>query len=105
MADGVLGRFDLTAATDTLVYTCPAGKIAFISVNLVSRAGSQTVRIALPFNTTPGNTDYVEYEFPIAFGGIPLMREGIILQATDRVYVRASAVSVTCVVYGREQAA
>lgn len=105
MADGVLGRFDLAATTDTLVYTCPAGKIAFVSLNIVSRAGSQLIQVSLPFNTTPGVTTYIEYDFPLSYGGIPLLREGIILQATDRIYVRTSAVSVSVVVYGREQAA
>ena len=105
MANGRLGAADLAATTDTLIYTCPASTVAMVCVNLVSRGGTQTVRLAIGAGAPPTNADYLEYEYPITSGGAPLLREGLILAATDRIYVRASAVNVSCVCYGKEEAA
>lgn len=103
MANGRLGAFDLAASTNTLLYTCPAGKIAFVCVNMCARSGSPTVRLAIADNGTPADEDWIEYNLQLQAGGIPLVREGIILQATDRLYGYASTTGVSAVVYGKEE--
>lgn len=101
---GRLGAADMAATTNTLLYTCPASTKAFVSVNVCALSGSPTVRIAIADNGTPAAEDWIEYDYQISAGGIPLVREGIILKATDRIYVWSSAINVTAVVYGQEEA-
>jgi hypothetical protein len=99
---GRLGAQDLSASTNTLLYECPADTEAFVSVQLVARGGTPTVRIALADNGTPAAEDWIEYDVQLAQGGPPLLREGIYLKATDRIYVWASATGVSAVAYGKE---
>lgn len=100
---GRLGAFDLAATTETLLYTCPASTKAFVSVNMCARSGTPTVRLALADNGVPAAEDWLEYDFSLSAGSIPLVREGIILKATDRLYGYASATGVSVVVYGQEE--
>lgn len=44
------------------------------------------------------------YDIQLAQGGPPLLREGLYLKATDRIYVWSSATGVSAVVYGKEVA-
>src|SRR3990167_1212541 len=97
---GRLGAADLAATTETLLYTCPASTKAFVSVNLCARSGSPTVRIAIADNGAAADADWIEYDYAISAGSTPLVREGIILTATDRIYVWASATGVSAVIYG-----
>ena len=101
---GRLGAADLAAATNTLVYECPAGMEAFVTLNACARSGTPTLRVALADNGAPANEDWIEYDLQLQAGGIPLLREGIIMKATDRLYVWASATGVSAVAYGKEAA-
>ena len=102
MATGILGSADLAATTDTLLYTTPATTFTVATVSLCNRSGSTvTVRISTPLNTTPGNTDYLEYDTQILANGV-LERTGIVLDSTRRIYVRASGTGVTALAYGIE---
>jgi hypothetical protein len=102
MATGILGSADLAATTDTLMYTVPATTFTVCTVSLCNRSASPvTVRIATPLNTTPGTTDYLEYDVQILANGV-LERTGIVLDTTRRVYCRASGTGVTALVYGIE---
>jgi hypothetical protein len=102
---GILGQLDCAATTNELLYECPASTEAFVAVNIVARSGSKTVRLALAPNTTPADSSWLEYDFPIGAGGTPLLREGIYMKATDRLYVWSSATGVSANAYGKETAA
>lgn len=97
-----LGGADLTATTDTSVYTCPPLKKAFVAFNMCCRSGSGTVRMALTSGGAPAATDWIEYAVPLSVGGPPLLREGLLLAAGEKLYAWASAANFTAVVYGRE---
>lgn len=104
MATGRLGTADLSATTNTTVYTCPADTYAVVSVNVCNRAGtSASVRIALTDTGTPGNDEYVEYDLELLANGV-VERTGFVLSATQNVVVYSSAANVSAVVYGIEAA-
>lgn len=98
-----LGGFDLAATTDTLLYTCPTNFHALVCVNFVTRSASRTVRLALTASSTPADTDYLEYEFPLSVGGGPLYRSGIAMAAGNRLYGRASGTGVSVVLWGNAE--
>lgn len=104
MANGVLGASDLSAATDTIVYTVPTDTFAVVTINVVNRgASTTTIRIALAVAGTPSNSEYIEYEAQVLPGGV-LERTGVVVEADRNVVVRASSSSAGAMVYGLETA-
>ncbi len=103
MASGRLGASDLSAAANTTVYTVPAGKTAAFSVSICNRnATAVTVRLALSATSTPGVTEWIEYESSIAGYGV-LERTGIVMEAGRLVVAYSSAANVSVVAYGVEE--
>lgn len=98
-----LGGFDLAATTNTLIYQCPVGFHAAVAVNLVARSGSPSIRLALTASSTPGDTDWLEYDLQITAGDAPLLREGIAMAAGNRLYAYASATGVSVVAWGNAE--
>lgn len=97
-----LAAADLAATTDTLAYTVPAAKEAFLAINLCNRSTeARTVRVALTGAGTPTSADWIEYGMELA-PGETLLREGVTLEADARVYVWASGLDVSAVLYGNE---
>lgn len=104
MATGRLGAVDLSAATDTTVYTCPATTFSVVSVSVCNRGStSATVRIAVAASATPTAAEWIEFDSTILAKGV-LERTGIVLAAGQLLVVRSSAVSVNAVVMGIETA-
>jgi hypothetical protein len=102
MATGRLGVADLSAATNTTLYTVPASTFAVVTVNMVNRgASAANVRIAVASSATPADSEFIEYDVSLAAKGV-LERTGIVLDAGKLLVVRSSAVSVNAVVYGIE---
>ncbi len=102
MATGRLGTADLSAATNTTLYTVPSATFAVATVNLVNRTASAvTVRIALASSATPGNGEWIEYGVSLAANTV-LERTGLVLDAGKSVVVYASASGVSAVAYGIE---
>lgn len=94
---GGVSGFDLAATTDTLIYTCPAGKRASVTVAFVNRGtGSPKVRLARGTGASPAATDWMEYDATVA-AGTPLIRSGIPLSAGDKVWARSDLGAVVTV--------
>ena len=47
MASGILGRADLSATTETIVYTTPAGKTSSCTVSICNRSTSDPVKVRI----------------------------------------------------------
>lgn len=100
-----LGAADLAATTNTTVYTVGASTEAIVAVNVVNRNGAgttRTVRLAVAEGDTPGDEDWIEYDFELD-GSDVLERTGIHLAATERIVAYASGVDVSVVIWGNER--
>jgi hypothetical protein len=102
MATGRLGVADLSAATNTTLYTVPANTFSVVTVSVVNRSASAvTVRIAMSSSATPADSEYLEYDTSLSAKGV-LERTGVVIDAGKLLVVRSSAASVNAVVYGIE---
>lgn len=104
MATGILGTpADLTATTNTSLYTVPAATFTIASVSLCNRsASSVTVRLALAASGTPTNAEWIEYGATIPAYSV-LERTGLALDTGKQVVAYASAgSSISAMVYGIE---
>ena len=103
MATGRLGANDIAATTNTTVYTCPSSTFAVVTLSLCNRNATtaRDIRVAVATSDTPSNAEYLEYDASLLAKGV-LERTGIVLAATQRIVVYASATDVTAVVYGIE---
>jgi hypothetical protein len=104
MASGVLGKAALTAATDTSVYTVPAGKVTTVNVNMVN-LGMDPVTVRLSIGSAaPVAADYIEYEAVLPAKGV-LERSGLVMTAAEVLVARASAATVSVRAHGFEEVA
>ena len=104
MATGRLGANDVSATTNTTVYTCPADTYAVVAVNVCNRgANTAALRIAIATTDTPSAAEYIEYDVDV-FANNVLERTGIVLSAGQRIVVYSSAASISAVVVGIETA-
>jgi len=102
MATGVLGAFDLAAATNTTVYTVPASTFSVVTLSVCNRnASTITCRVAVAASGTPTNAEFIEYDTTILANGV-MERTGIVLEAGKNLVVRVSSTGVSAVAYGIE---
>ena len=102
MATGRLGVQDLSATTNTTVYTCPTSTFAVVNVSVCNRnATAVTVRLALSASANPGTAEWIEYGVTIPANSV-LERTGLVLAATQLLVVYSSATGVNAVAYGIE---
>jgi uncharacterized membrane protein SpoIIM required for sporulation len=104
MATGRLGAVDLSAAaTDTLLYTAPAGFFTVASVSIVNRTNTtSTIRLGITASTTAIATgEFLEYEVELLPHGV-LERTGIVIQAGYSLLFRGSITGINAVAYGIE---
>lgn len=105
MATGRLGASNVSATTNTTVYTCPADTYAVVAVNICNRGTSASaLRIAIADADTPTAAEYIEYDSSV-FANNVLERTGIVLSAGQRVVVYSSQADISAVVVGIETSA
>ena len=102
MASGRLGKADLFATTDTVVYTCPADTFTVATVSICNR-GNQviTLKMSVSDSGTPDASEYVEYDTEVLSHGV-LERTGLVMNAGQKLVVWSNAVNVSAVVMGIE---
>lgn len=103
MATGRLGAVDLTAETNTTLYTAPSGFYSVANVNVCNRTNqAATIRIALSASGTPTDAEWVEYNAEIPARGI-LERTGLVVGAGQNIVAYSDTADVSAVAYGIEQ--
>ena len=101
----LLGKADLSATTNTSVYTVGSGKEALVNVNVCNRNSSAvTIRLANADGGTPSNDEYIEYDYSLA-ANESFQRTGLHLQAAQIIVAYSSATNVSVVVDGLERTA
>ena len=103
MATGRLGTEDISATTNTTVYTCPSATFAVVTLSLCNRNAStaRNIRVAVASTDTPSVAEYIEFDSELLAKGV-LERTGLVLAAGQRIVVYASGTDVSAVVYGIE---
>ena len=98
MSTGKIGAADLAAGVDTLLGMADENMV--INVCLVNRGNTFVkVRLAIGAGTTPGNTDYLEYDTIMLANGV-LERTGIVISSGEKIWVRTDTATVSARAHG-----
>lgn len=103
MPSGILGRSNLSANTNTTLYTVPATKLTTLSVNFCNRNNNSTVvRLAVADIGTPTDSDWLIFDV-VVLGSSVLERTGLVLDASKRLIAYSSLSNVSVIAYGYEE--
>lgn len=95
----------LTAATDTLLYTCPSSTVATKNVRFCDTgAAATTIRLSKTTGGTLTQADALLWEFPLPASGIVEVTQ-IYMVAGDKLYVRSAGSATAANHIGPEDAA
>lgn len=99
MASGLLGKADLAAATDTLLFTAGVTPQTF-NVRFANRNATPVkVRVAIGTGASPAVADYVDYDVSILGNGI-LEDTGLVASSGEKVWVRSNTANVSVRAHG-----
>jgi hypothetical protein len=99
MASGLLGKADLAAATDTLLFTAGATPQTF-NVRFANRnATAVKVRVAIGTGGAPAVADYVDYDVSIG-GNLILEDTGLVASSGEKVWARSDTANVSVRAHG-----
>jgi hypothetical protein len=101
----VLGQIAPSSATDTTLYTVPAGAQAVVSTLVIAnRSGSNVAyRVAIrPAGATLAIQHYVAFEIVVAGSDSTTLTLGLTLNASDVITVRAATGDLTFSAFGTE---
>jgi hypothetical protein len=103
MANGRLGTpANLSAGSNTTIYTCPSGTFSVVTVSMCNRASTaSTMRIALADSDSPTTAEWLEFDVSVLPKGV-LERTGIVLGVGQKIVCRSSGSETSAVVYGIE---
>ena len=93
-----LGQLDLTDATLTTLYTCPASTETVISTVIIANrsTSADTFRLALrPDGATISDEHFLAYDVPVAASDSTTLTLGITMEATDVLSVAAGGTAST----------
>jgi len=99
MASGLLGKADLAAATDTLLFTAGATPQTF-NVRFANRNTTAVkIRVAIGTGGAPAAADYVDYDVTIIANGI-LEDTGLVASSGEKVWARSDTANVSVRAHG-----
>jgi len=102
MATGILGTEDLSATSETVVYTVPNETFSVVSINVTNRnTQARDIRLAVAASDTPTNAEWIEFDSELLGNGV-IERSGVVLDAGKRVVAYSNSTDVNVVVYGIE---
>jgi hypothetical protein len=102
MATGKLGSNNLSAASNTTVYTVPTSTYSVVTLSICNRNNQAiSVRVAVASSATPAADEWIEYDTEVYGRGV-LERTGIVMDAGRLLVVYSSATNVNAVVWGIE---
>lgn len=105
MASGRLAALDLSATTNTLLYTLDPGLVGTVNLSFCNRnSESVSIRAALVDGVLVDldNADYFEYDSCVC-SGLPLERSGIVMSAGQSIVVYSDTANVSAVLWGWEE--
>ena len=105
MASGRLGAADLSATTNTSIYTVGADTLATVNVSICNRnASAVAVRLAHVDGAIGAlaDEDYIEYDAVIPANCV-LERTGVVMAATHSLIAYSDTANVSVVAWGFEE--
>ena len=96
MATGRLGTANITATTNTTIYTVPSSTFSVVSVSVCNRNSTTaaTIRIAVASSGTPNPDEYIEYDTSLVASGV-VERTGLVMAANQVLVVQVSSATPT----------
>ena len=97
-----LGQLDLTSATLTTLYTCPASTETVVSTIVVANraASADTFRLAMRVDGDAiSDKHYLAYDVPVAANDSTTLTLGFTMAATDVLSVAAAGTASTLSLY------
>ena len=107
MASGRLGAADLSATTNTAIYTVPASTYAIVNINVANRNATDVVIRLAHLDGAIGTLaaeDYIDYDITV-IANSTYERTGIVMATTHTIVAYSDTANVSVQVHGLERTA